>query len=403
LLGQALLLIAFHVNRKRIVADYPRSMDMLRRLVSMDTTSRNSNLELVDFVRDHLDRFGIASELVPDATGKKANLYATIGPDDRPGICLSGHTDVVPIDGQDWSTDPWAITEKDGLLHGRGTCDMKGFVAIALTWVEAFARGDLKTPVHLLLSYDEEVGCVGVRGALARLKNAPIKPKGVIIGEPTEMRVTTAHKGKKSVRCHVHGHECHSSLTPKGVNAIEYAAEVITHLKAMGRRMASEGPFDHAYDVPWTTVHTGIVHGGTALNIVPKDCRFDFEFRYLPGVDPEGLYADVRAFAETLTPEMKAITPDAGFTWSDISAFPGLDTPETAEIVVLAKALAQANATVKVAFGTEAGLIQEAGMPAIVCGPGSIEQAHKPNEFVALSQLTQCEAFMDRLLARLKA
>jgi acetylornithine deacetylase len=403
LFGQALLLIAFHVNRKRIVAEYPRSMDMLRRLVSMDTTSRNSNLELVDFVRDHLDRFGIASELVPDATGKKANLYATIGPDDRPGICLSGHTDVVPIDGQDWSTDPWAITEKDGLLHGRGTCDMKGFVAIALTWVEAFARGDLKTPVHLLLSYDEEVGCVGVRGALARLKNAPIKPKGVIIGEPTEMRVTTAHKGKKSVRCHVHGHECHSSLTPKGVNAIEYAAEVITHLKAMGRRMASEGPFDHAYDVPWTTVHTGIVHGGTALNIVPKDCRFDFEFRYLPGVDPEGLYADVRAFAETLTPEMKAITPDAGFTWSDISAFPGLDTPETAEIVVLAKALAQANATVKVAFGTEAGLIQEAGMPAIVCGPGSIEQAHKPNEFVPLSQLTQCEAFMDRLLARLKA
>jgi acetylornithine deacetylase len=403
LLGQALLLIAFHVNRKRIVAEYPRSMDMLRRLVSMDTTSRNSNLELVDFVRDHLDRFGVASELVPDATGKKANLYATIGPNDRPGICLSGHTDVVPIDGQDWSTDPWTITEQDGLLHGRGTCDMKGFVAVALTWVEAFARGDLKTPVHLLLSYDEEVGCLGVRSALAKLKNAPIKPKGVIIGEPTEMRVTTAHKGKKSVRCHVHGHECHSSLTPKGVNAIEYAAEVITYLKSMGRRLAAEGPFDQAYDVPWTTVHTGLVHGGTALNIVPKDCRFDFEFRYLPGVDPEALYDDVRAFAETLVPEMKAVTPDAGFSWSEISAFPGLDTPESAEIVVLAKALAQANATVKVAFGTEAGLIQEAGMPAIVCGPGSIEQAHKPNEFVAIGQLAQCEAFIDRLLARLKA
>jgi acetylornithine deacetylase len=403
LLGQALLLIAFHVNRKRIVADYPRSMDMLRRLVSMDTTSRNSNLELIDFVRDHLDQFGIASELVPDATAKKANLYATIGPSDRPGICLSGHTDVVPIDGQDWSTDPWTITEQDGLLHGRGTCDMKGFVAVALTWVKAFARGNLKTPVHLLLSYDEEVGCLGVRSALAKLKNAPIKPKGVIIGEPTEMRVTTAHKGKKSVRCHVHGHECHSSLTPRGVNAIEYAAEVITYLKSMGRRFASEGPFDHAYDVPWSTVHTGIVQGGTALNIVPKDCRFDFEFRYLPSVDPEALYDDVRAFAETLVPEMKAVTPDAGFSWSDISAFPGLDTPENAEIVVLAKALAQANATVKVAFGTEAGLIQEAGMPAIVCGPGSIDQAHKPNEFVAISQLAQCEAFMDRLLARLKA
>jgi acetylornithine deacetylase len=378
-------------------------MDMLRRLVSMDTTSRNSNLELIDFVRGHLGRFGIASDLVPDATGRKANLYATIGPADMPGICLSGHTDVVPIDGQDWSTDPWTITEKDGLLHGRGTCDMKGFLAVVLTWVEEFAHGNLRTPVHLLLSYDEEVGCLGVRGALAKLKNAPIRPKGVIIGEPTEMRVTTAHKGKKSVRCHVHGHECHSSLTPKGVNAIEYAAEVITYLKSMGRRLASEGPFDHAYDVPWTTVHTGIVQGGTALNIVPKDCRFDFEFRYLPGVDPEVLYGDVRAFAETLVPEMKAITPDAGFSWSEISAFPGLDTPESAEIVVLAKALAQANATVKVAFGTEAGLIQEAGMPAIVCGPGSIDQAHKPNEFVALSQLALCEAFMDRLLARLKA
>ena len=386
------------------MADYPRSMDMLRRLVAMDTTSRNSNLELIDFVRDHLDGFGIASELVPDSTGKKASLYATIGPTDRPGICLSGHSDVVPVDGQDWLTDPWTITERDGLLHGRGTCDMKGFIAIALTWVEQFARGDLKTPIHLLVSYDEEVGCVGVRGALEKLKHRPIKPKGVIIGEPTEMRVTTAHKGKKSVRCRVHGHECHSSLAPKGVNAIEYAAEVIAYLKAMARRFVADGPFDRDYDVPYSTVHTGVVHGGTALNIVPKDCRFDFEFRYLPGVDPEALYDDVRRFAESkLLPEMKAVTPDAGFSWEEISAFPGLNTPDDAEIAVLAKALAQANATVKVAFGTEAGLIQQAGMPAIVCGPGNIEQAHKPNEFVALSQLALCEAFMDRLLARLKA
>ncbi|MGH6892745.1 MAG: acetylornithine deacetylase [Dongiaceae bacterium] len=386
------------------MADCPRSTEMLRRLVAFDTTSRNSNLALIDFVRDHLDRFGIASELVPDATGKKANLYATIGPSDRPGICLSGHTDVVPTDGQDWSTDPWALTEKDGLLYGRGTCDMKGFVAIALTWVEKFARSNLNTPVHLLLSYDEEIGCVGVRGALERLKRLPVRPKGCIIGEPTEMRVTTAHKGKKSARCRVHGHECHSSLAPKGVNAVEYAAEVISYLNAMGRRFASEGPFDHEYDVPWTTVHTGIVRGGTALNIVPKDCFFDFEFRYLAGVDPEALYDDVRAFAELkLAPEMKAVTSNAGFTWEEISAFPGLDTSDDAEIVVLAKALAQANATVKVAFGTEAGLIQEAGMPAVVCGPGSIDQAHKPNEFVALSQLALCEAFMDRLVARLKA
>ena len=386
------------------MSDYPRSMEMLRRLIAFDTTSRNSNLALVDFVRDHLDRFGVASELVPDPTGKKANLYATIGPKDRPGICLSGHTDVVPIDGQDWSTDPWVLTERDGLLYGRGTCDMKGFLGVVLTWVERFARTDLKTPVHLLLSYDEEVGCLGVRGALERLKQLPIMPKGCVIGEPTEMRVTTAHKGKKSVRCHVHGHECHSSLAPKGVNAVEYAAEVIAYLKNMARRFASEGPFDPDYDVPYTTIHTGIVQGGTALNIVPKDCRFDFEVRYLPGIDPEALLADVQRFAETkLAPEMKAIVAEAGFSWQQISAFPGLDTPDEAEIAVLAKALALSNATVKVAFGTEAGLIQQAGIPAVVCGPGSIDQAHKPDEFVALSQLAQCEAFMDRLVARLQS
>jgi acetylornithine deacetylase len=378
-------------------------MDMLRRLVAFDTTSRNSNLELIDFVRNHLDGFGIASQLVPDATGKKANLYATIGPQDVPGICLSGHTDVVPVDGQNWSSDPWQITEKDGLLYGRGTCDMKGFLAVVLSWVGKFAAGELKTPAHLLLSYDEEVGCLGVRGALAKLKEMEIKPKGCLIGEPTDMKVSTAHKGKKSVRCHVHGHECHSSLAPKGVNAVEYAAEVIAYLKSMARRFEAEGPYDPDYDVAWTTVHTGIVQGGTALNIVPKDCRFDFEFRHLPQVDPESLLAEVQGFAAKLEAEMKKVAPDSGFSWQQISAFPGLNTPEGAEITVLAKALAQANATTKVAFGTEAGLIQQAGIPAVICGPGSIDQAHKPDEYVALSQLALCEAYMDRLDARLRS
>lgn len=385
------------------MADYPRSMDMLRRLVAFDTTSRNSNLELIDFVRNHLDGFGIASQLVPDATGKKANLYATIGPQDVPGICLSGHTDVVPVDGQNWSSDPWQITEKDGLLYGRGTCDMKGFLAVVLSWVGKFSAGELKTPAHLLLSYDEEVGCLGVRGALAKMKEMEIKPKGCLIGEPTDMKVSTAHKGKKSMRCHVHGHECHSSLAPKGVNAVEYAAEVIAYLKSMARRFEAEGPYDPDYDVAWTTVHTGIVQGGTALNIVPKDCRFDFEFRHLPQVDPESLLAEVQGFAAKLEAEMKKVAPDSGFSWQQISAFPGLNTPEGAEITVLAKALAQANATTKVAFGTEAGLIQQAGIPAVICGPGSIDQAHKPDEYVALSQLALCEAYMDRLDARLRS
>jgi acetylornithine deacetylase len=376
---------------------------MVEKLVAFDTTSRNSNLELVEFVRAYLARYGVECRLVHDTSGKKANLYATLGPADQPGIALSGHTDVVPVDGQAWDTDPWKVTRQDGRLYGRGVSDMKSFVAIVLTFVPEFMRRGLKTPINLALSYDEEVGCLGVRRLLEVLREMPVKPWACIIGEPTSMKVTVSHKGKKSIRCHVHGLEAHSSLAPNAVNAVEYAAEVIVKLRAMGRRFATEGPFDNEFDVAHTTVHTGIVHGGTALNIVPKDCRFDFEFRYLPGVDPEALYDEVRAFAEKLVPEMKAVTPDAGFSWSEISAFPGLDTPESAEIVVLAKALAQANATVKVAFGTEAGLIQEAGMPAIVCGPGSIDQAHKPNEFVAISQLAQCEAFMDRLLARLKA
>jgi acetylornithine deacetylase len=311
---------------------------------------------------------------------------------------------VVPIDGQDWASDPWMLTEREGRLHGRGTCDMKGFIAIVLAWVEDFAKARLETPINLLLSYDEEVGCIGVRGALERIGAMPVRPKGCIVGEPTSMQVTSAHKGKKSVRCHVHGLECHSSLAPRGVNAIEYAAEIIAYLKAMERRFEAEGPFEDGYDVRHSTVHTGIVQGGTALNIVPKDCRFDFEFRFLAGIDPERLFEDVRRFAEDkLAPEMRRNSPDAGFTWQPISGFPGLDLPEDSEIAILAKSLARVNSTVKVAFGTEAGLIHQAGIPAVICGPGSIDQAHKPNEFVEIAQLASAEGFMDRLLRRVSA
>jgi acetylornithine deacetylase len=384
-----------------ILAPRPQSLDLFRRLVSVDTTSRNSNLTLIDFVRDHLDRLGIKSDLVFDATGKKANLYATIGPDDRPGIALSGHTDVVPVDGQDWASDPFKLREAEGKLYGRGTCDMKGFIAIVLSYVPELAARRLKTPIHLLFSYDEEVGCIGVRTALEKIKTLPVRPKGCIVGEPTMMKVAIAHKGKTSLRCHVHGLECHSSLAPTGVNAVEYAAEVISYLKRMGRRFAAEGPFDRDYDVPHTTVHTGIVHGGTALNIVPKDCHFDFEFRFLPVQDPEALVGEVKRFAESeLQGEMRKIHAESGFSWQMLSAIPGLDTPEDAEITILAKALAQSNDTTKIAFGTEAGLIDEIDIPTIICGPGSIVQAHKPDEFVSLDQIAQCEAFVERLIAR---
>ncbi|MEX0807197.1 MAG: acetylornithine deacetylase [Dongiaceae bacterium] len=375
-----------------------QSLDMIRRLIGFDTTSRNSNLELIHFVQAYLDGHGVASTLVHDETGKKANLYATLGPQDRPGIALSGHTDVVPIDGQEWGTDPWNVIEKDGRLFGRGTCDMKGFVGIALAMVPQFLKRDIKTPIHLVLSHDEEVGCVGVRRLIHMLKDMPVKPRAIIIGEPTQMKVVIAHKGKLSVRCHVRGYEAHSSLAPHAVNAIEYAADVIVFLRKMGERFAAEGPFDREYDVPHTTAHTGIVKGGTALNIVPKDCSFDFEFRYLPHLDPAALLREVKDYAENdVAPRMRARVADTGFSWEDISSFPGLDMRDDAEIVSLAKALSGANSTTKVAFGTEAGLFQNAQFPTIVCGPGSIEQAHKPNEFVAMEQLALCEQFMHRL------
>lgn len=377
------------------------SLDMIRRLVAFDTTSRNSNLALVEFVRDYLAGLGIESRLVYDEGGGKANLYATLGPDDRPGIALSGHTDVVPVDGQDWQTDPWQVTERDGRLYGRGTADMKSFLAVALAMAPEFLERGLKTPIHLVFSYDEEVGCVGVRRLLEVLRDMPIRPAACIVGEPTEMKVVVAHKGKKSVRCRVRGFECHSSLAPRGVNAIEYAAEVIAYLRRMAQRIAAEGASDPDYDIPHTTVHTGVVQGGTALNIVPKDCSFDFEFRYLPGDDPEALFDEVRRFAEReLEPAMRAVAPETGFSWEEISAFPGLDTPTDAEIVGLAKALSGSNATGKVAFGTEAGLFQSIGIPAIICGPGSIDQAHKPDEFVSLEQVALCERFLRRLMDR---
>jgi acetylornithine deacetylase len=391
------------VNRKQaILAAQPQSLEMIRKLVAFDTTSRNSNLELIDFVRNHLEGEGIDTILVPDETGKKANLYATVGPEDKPGIALSGHTDVVPVDGQDWSSDPWNLIERDDRIYGRGACDMKGFLGCVLNAVPQFRRTRLDTPLHLLFSFDEEVGCIGVRRALKVIADLPIRPKGCIIGEPTSMQVAIAHKGKKSVRAHVHGKECHSSLAPQGVNAVEYAAEAIAFLKRMGRRFAAEGPFDREYDVPHTTVHTGVIHGGTALNIVPKDCHFDFEFRHLPVQDPEKLYAEFMAFVDSeLLPQMRAVAPETGFGFQPLSNLPGLDTPEEAEITTLAKGLTLANGTTKIAFGTEGGLISDIEIPTVICGPGSIEQAHKPDEYCAIDQIAQCETFLERLRGKL--
>ena len=377
------------------------TVDLIKKLVAFDTTSRNSNLALIQFVQGYLKDLGIEARLVFDETGKKANLLATIGPADRSGLLISGHTDVVPVDGQQWTSDPFAVSEKDGRLYGRGTCDMKSFVATALALAPEFQRAKLTAPVHFSFSYDEEVGCVGVRRLIAELERLKLRPTACVVGEPTSMKVVRAHKGKISYRCRVHGFECHSSLAPHGVNAVEFAAEVVTHIRRLEKRFAAEGPFDSAFDVPHTTAHTGVIHGGTALNIVPKECWFDFEFRYLPGQDPYALVSEVKRFAEGLVPEMQRIHAAAGFSWDEISGFPGLSVEEDTEIAQVAKSATGDNAAAgKVAFGTEAGLFNAAGIPTIVCGPGNIEQAHKPDEFVTLEQVALCEMFLRRLVER---
>jgi acetylornithine deacetylase len=373
---------------------------MIRRLVSFDTTSRESNLALIDFVRDYLDGWGVASELVYDDERRKANLYATLGPEDRPGIMLSGHTDVVPVDGQAWRGDPFTLAERDDRLYGRGAADMKSFLAVALALVPDFLACRPATPIHLALSYDEEVGCLGVRGLIAELMRRPVRPRLCIIGEPTLMQPVTGHKGKKSVRCDVHGAESHSALAHAGVNAVEAAAEIVAHLKGMARRQRDHGPFDPAFTPPYTTIHTGTIAGGTALNIVPRECRFDFEFRFLPEDDPDALLDELKRFAETLLPEMRAVSAATGIEFTETNGIPALSADPDDEVVLLAQALSGANASGKVSFGTEGGLFQEAGIPTVICGPGSIEQAHKPDEFIALDQVRQCEAFMRRLMDR---
>lgn len=381
---------------------------LMERLVAFDTTSRNSNLGLIEWVRDHLRHQGVASRLTYDSSSKKANLFATLGGGTRPGIVLSGHTDVVPVDGQDWHTDPFKATLKDDRYFGRGVADMKGFIAVALGMAPKFLAAPLKAPVHFALSYDEEVGCLGVRGLIDDLARANIKPAGCIVGEPTSMQVVVAHKGKRSYECCVKGKEAHSALTPQGVNAIEYAARLIVYIRHMADRMRDGEARDGAFDVPFTTLQTGTIAGGTAVNIVPRECAFRFEFRYLPGADPQSLESEIRNFAmHTLLPEMRAVDPGTSITIETSSEIPGLNMRDDDRLTYLAHALSRGRQDVtgqrtsKVAYATEAGLFQIAGIPSIICGPGSIEQAHKPDEYITLEQIARCEAFMARLTEEL--
>ena len=380
----------------------PASLEMISKLVSFDTTSRDSNMDLINFVQTYLSDLGIESTLVPNEDRSKASLYATVGPTDKPGVMLSGHTDVVPVDGQNWQSDPFTVVERDAKLFGRGTSDMKSFIALVLVALPEFIKRGLDTPLHLAFSYDEEIGCIGVRPMIDMINGLPIKPRMAIIGEPTSMQVITGHKGKRSYTAHVHGLEAHSSLAPQGVNAIEYAARLISHLQSMARKLQNDGPFDKLYDVAHTTVHTGVIQGGTALNIVPKDCRIQFEFRYIGTDDPDAIEAEImRVAKDVLEPEMKAIDPETGIDITCYNDMPGLNMNVDDEVVTFVKQLAGRNDHAKVAFGTEAGLFQQrGGIPCVVCGPGSIDQAHKPNEFISLEQVGKGEAFLERLMDR---
>lgn len=378
-----------------------RIRKLLADLVGFDTISDRSNLPLIAHIESYLAFLGIKSERILDETGQKASLWVTIGPEDRPGFVLSGHTDVVPVVGQDWSHDPFKLVERDGKLYGRGTTDMKGFVAVCLAMVPEMLEAKLTRPIHLAISYDEEIGCVGVRPMLREVAKKNVKPLGCFVGEPTQMQVIIGHKGKHGVRATFRGLARHSSIAPDGVNAIEYAAELITEIRRRAVKLASDGARDNLYDVPHTTLLTSIVHGGAALNIVPDTCTVEFECRGIGITESRQVTDAIVAWAKAeLEPAMKAKNPECGIAFEEILDYPALDTKADAAIVTLAKSLAGRNDHAKVAFGTEAGLfVSMADVPSVVIGPGSIAQAHTPDEFVEMAELEKCAAFVERLIA----
>ncbi|HEY1325689.1 MAG TPA: acetylornithine deacetylase [Casimicrobiaceae bacterium] len=381
--------------------------ELIRRLVGFPTVSRDSNLELIEWVRAYAESHGATTALTYDDERRKANLWVTFAAQDgnatTGGIVLSGHTDVVPVDGQPWDSDPFDVVHRDGKLYGRGVADMKSFSAIGLAFVPRFLARGLARPLHFALSYDEEVGCIGVRRLIADVVAQGIRPMGCIVGEPTGMELVVAHKGKMSWRCRVRGREAHSSLTPRGVNAVQIACEIVAYIARRAREFRDAGSHDAAYDVPCTTGHVGIIRGGTALNIVPRDCSFEFELRHLPLDDPEAFFADVKAFAERFVPEMKRVDPATYIEFDHLSTLPGFDTHDDSDIIHLGKACNGTHSFGKVSFASEASLFHDAAVPAVLCGPGHIEQAHQPNEWIGLDQLARCEAFMERLGERICA
>ncbi|WP_432729062.1 acetylornithine deacetylase [Variovorax sp. W6] len=375
----------------------PQSLLMAQTLVRMNTVSANSNLELIDFAQSHLAALGVKSRITYNAERTKANLFATLGEGKPAGVIVSGHTDTVPWDGQDWSVDPLSAVVQNERLYGRGSADMKSFIAIALSNAKRFLESDSPFAVHFAFSYEEEIGCFGVKELIADMRDAGIKPIACIVGEPTSMVPAIAHKGVYRYKCCVRGKEAHSSLTPKSVNAIEMAARVIGKVRDMAEGFERSEPRYEGFDVPFSTASVGQFHGGIADNVVPRDAEFRYEFRDLPTADAGKMQAEVVAYAGSLEPAMKKVAPDTGFSFETICEIPSFLGAADNPITKLAQRLSGEERTTLVAFGTEAGLFKNAGIPTVVCGPGSIEQAHQPDEFVSLEQLARCELFMERL------
>ena len=387
------------VTRPATPPDAPseRGLALARQLVAMNTVSDRSNLALIHFIRDELQALGVRSRLTYNDDRCKANLFATLGEGRPAGVILSGHTDTVPWDGQDWTVDPLGAVVRDGRLLGRGSADMKGFIALALAQAPRFLEGDAPFAVHLAFTYDEETGCFGVRGLLADLREAGIAPLACIVGEPTGMVPAIAHKGVHRWRCCVRGKEAHSSLTPHSVNAIEMAARVIGRLRDLADRLEADEPRQQGFDVPWSTVSVGRFQGGIADNVVPRDAEFRYEIRDLPTADVGALQAEVTDYARSLEPAMRRVAPEAGFRFERICEVPSFRGSANDPVTRMAQRLSGQPRTTLVAFGTEAGLFQRAGIPTVVCGPGHIAQAHQPDEFVSLAQLAHCERFLEGL------
>jgi acetylornithine deacetylase len=376
--------------------------DLLERLVSFDTTSRNSNLPLIGFVRDYLDSFGVPYRVSTGADGQKANLHAMIGPRQPGGLALSGHVDTVPVDGQAWTADPFALRRRDGKLFGRGSCDMKGFVAACLAAVPDFQARPLVRPLHLFISYDEEVGCAGAKRLIEDFNESGLRPDLCVVGEPSGMKPILAHKGKLNLDVTVRGRPGHSSEPSKGVNAVQAAGEAIAWVAREARRLQAEGPFEDGFDPNHTTIHVGTVTGGTILNIIPEHAAFTMEWRFIPGDSPHRHAERMQAWIrETIEPAMKSVDPACGFTFEVSLEMPGMALPPDHALAAVVKQVTGSNSTGKVSYGTEGGFYETAGIPTIICGPGHIAQAHQPDEWIAETELAACDRFIRHLADRL--